>query len=153
MVWELKKVQSLLVFEADRMRFCARETGDTCDHGNHERKNGNAGHWGKESQAAKCELGREVERNGKEELLCGGDCGKGCHCRTNLEKQKVVGGKCVSHIYSVQPRPLTNGQEDSWRKPFANAVCDDRGDIDYGNSLPHCQAKSKGTGLIRVCVS
>ena len=59
----------------------------------------------------------------------------------------------MSYIDSVQPRPLTNGQVDSWRKPFANAVCDDRGDIDYSNSLPHFQAKSKGTGLIRVCVS
>jgi hypothetical protein len=47
MIWKLKKLQSLLVVEADRMRFCARETGP-CDHGDHERKNGKTIHWDKE---------------------------------------------------------------------------------------------------------
>ena len=78
MIWKVKRLQSLLVVETDRVRFCARETGP-CDHGDHERKNGKTVHWVTErkldSELRSANWDLKVERTGRasKELLCGGD--------------------------------------------------------------------------------
>ena len=62
---------------------------------------------------------------------------KGRHSGTNVEMPNVHRRECMSYIFSVtQTSPIR--QVDSWRKPFTNAACDDRGDV--GNLLlvfPH----------------
>ena len=73
----------------------------------------------------------KVEGRTSKEFLRSEDWGKGRHSGMNLERQRVFGRKNACHIYSVRPRPLPYSQVDSWRTPFANAACDDRGDIDY----------------------
>ena len=77
------------------------------------------GQEGRRTQAAKANWDSKVEGRGFYTVILG----KRAQSRKGLERWEM------RVIYKVLYNP--DSQVDSRRKPLANAICDDRGDIDY----------------------